>query len=283
MGLLRPPADPAFDPALVQPTVAAEDVRDGPDTFSSADSNELIGFLEQQLGADNVPDATRDMLREPVPSGRTAFTRIVPSKATRVAFVFRKTSETHALVISRTEAGNPIPPLSWVARVLSPAGAAQDDVSGWYRELSRRVATAGRATGLVQYDNGNALAVELTLEPVPDDPADIQLVARTHFLRAGSFSADAWGPVLKGATKTGTTKMNGHDGISVRDVLGGGSHRSGCGPHGVVCYAGPNDPNPGQPTGMCCWQGQICGGGWPVVGCPKGACCWVGSGSRRSR
>jgi hypothetical protein len=46
---------------------------------------------------------------------------------------------------------------------------------------------------------------------------------------------------------------------------------------GVVCYE-TTDPA-GQnlvPTGMCCWQGDVCGGSFPNVGCPPGQCCDVG-------
>jgi hypothetical protein len=36
---------------------------------------------------------------------------------------------------------------------------------------------------------------------------------------AGSFAVDAWGPAINGASKITTNKMNGHAGISIRDVL----------------------------------------------------------------
>ena len=115
---------------------------------------------------------------------------------------------------------------------------------------------------------------------------DFRIEARNIAVIAAAAPADA--TVLIPAVHTDISSrrllvLERFDGISIRDALGGGSHgaRSLCGPHGVVCYAGPNDPNPGQPTGMCCWQGQICGGGWPVIGCPKGACCWVGTPTRR--
>jgi hypothetical protein len=41
-----------------------------------------------------------------------------------------------------------------------------------------------------------------------------------------------------------------------------------CGIDGVVCFAGTDAGV--QPTGMCCDQGTVCGGGWPNVGCPLG-------------
>lgn len=45
-----------------------------------------------------------------------------------------------------------------------------------------------------------------------------------------------------------------------------------CGVSGVVCvdrYA--------HPTGMCCWQGEVCGGDFPNIGCPAGSCCYEGT------
>lgn len=54
-----------------------------------------------------------------------------------------------------------------------------------------------------------------------------------------------------------------------------------CGTLGVVCV-GMNDAGSVQPTGMCCDQGTVCGGGWPNVGCPTGECCDEGTiGARR--
>lgn len=41
-----------------------------------------------------------------------------------------------------------------------------------------------------------------------------------------------------------------------------------CGNLGVVCL-----DMQGEPSGMCCDEGETCGGGKYSVGCPAGACC----------
>lgn len=47
-----------------------------------------------------------------------------------------------------------------------------------------------------------------------------------------------------------------------------------CGNAGVVCYDSINGST--QPTGGCCYEGSVCGGGWPNVGCPVDSCCYEG-------
>jgi hypothetical protein len=81
------------------------------------------------------------------------------------------------------------------------------------------VGTAGHATGIVVFNNGDAEAVSLTLQPVPRVSNDVQLVATTRFLYAGSYTADEWGPRLGGSAGVSERKMNDHDGISLQDLL----------------------------------------------------------------
>ena len=104
-------------------------------------------------------------------------------------------------------------------------GLNPDELKTWYRELGRRLATAGRATSIVLFPNENAMAVIVAVVSAPGNDADVQLVAMTRFMRAGSYAADAWGPKLNGASRVTIKKMNGHAGVSVRDFLraGGGS------------------------------------------------------------
>lgn len=45
-----------------------------------------------------------------------------------------------------------------------------------------------------------------------------------------------------------------------------------CGNAGVVCFGSDM-----KATGMCCFQGSVCGGGFPNVGCPAGQCCYEGT------
>jgi len=50
-----------------------------------------------------------------------------------------------------------------------------------------------------------------------------------------------------------------------------------CGNIGVVCL-----DMQGRPSGMCCYEGETCGGSLYSVGCPAGACCNIrGLGAHR--
>lgn len=45
-------------------------------------------------------------------------------------------------------------------------------------------------------------------------------------------------------------------------------------PCGVIDHACVEQTSTGlKPTGFCCGQNEICGGGFPNVGCPAGVCC----------
>lgn len=216
------PLSANFEPVLVRPTIAAEDVPDAPASYDAVDGDALVGFLDQQIGAKTLHDADRTMLRTPLPSGRAALSKLWFARVNRVVFVLRQHNKARAVLVPRSEDGNLVPPISWLSLVLNVTGPSSDELKAWYREMGRRIGTAGRATGIVQFTNGNAMAVIVAIEAVPGDDADAQLVAMARFMRAGSFVVDAWGPAVGGATDVGTNKMNGHDGISIRDVLRSG-------------------------------------------------------------
>ncbi len=212
-----------FEPALVDPAVPAEDIHDDADVFVTTDVDALINFVEQ--GQESVDEGNRSLLRAPVPNGIEAFTKFWFEKTRRVAFILRNARDARALVITRTGTDNLVPWISWISTVLQVEGSNPDELKTWYRELGRRLATAGRATAIVLFPNGNAMPVIVGVVSAPGNEADVQLVALTRFMPAGSYAADAWGPKLNGATHVTTRKMAGHAGVSVRDFLraGGGS------------------------------------------------------------
>lgn len=47
-----------------------------------------------------------------------------------------------------------------------------------------------------------------------------------------------------------------------------------CGTGGEVCVGADS-----KPTGMCCWEGSVCGGPPPNVGCAAGECCMADYGA----
>ncbi|MGH7330073.1 MAG: hypothetical protein ACREJX_17140, partial [Polyangiaceae bacterium] len=89
-------------------------------------------------------------------------------------------------------------------------------VHNWYIAMSQRVATAGKASGIALFPNGNAMGIEIELDH-PESGFDT-VAPRLKFLRAGEYNADEWGLRIAGeAVSIG--KMNGHDGISIEDLL----------------------------------------------------------------
>jgi hypothetical protein len=211
-----------FEPALVDPTVPAEDIHDDADILVTTDPEALIQFVDRGVGQDRVDEENRSLLRAPVPDGREVFTRFWFTSSPSVAFVLRTARDARALIMRRTERYTPVPWISWIADVLNVAGPNPDELKPWYQEIGRRLATADRATAIVLFPNGNAMAVIVGVVSAPGNDADVQLVALTRFMRAGSYAAGAWGPALSGATHVTTRKMNGHAGVSVRDFLRAG-------------------------------------------------------------
>ncbi len=92
------------------------------------------------------------------------------------------------------------------------------DASAWYRAISRRVGTSGRATGIVPFENGNAIAVLIEEQKSAQDN-DVVLIATTRFMKASTFDPNAWGPSLRGAENVNTHKVCPHEGISAFDVV----------------------------------------------------------------
>jgi hypothetical protein len=210
-----------FEPTLVIPTVPPEAIHDYADALVTTDGEALVQFVERRVGQDNVDAENREFLRTPGATGTTTLKRIRFANAEKIAFVLRRGPEARALVVDRTEGDNLVVPIPWVALVLNVTGTNPDDLKTWQEEIARRVATAGRATGIVLFPNGNAMAVIVGVESVPGDDADTQLVALARFMKAGSYSPDTWGPKLNGGNDSvvSTRKMNGHAGVSARDIL----------------------------------------------------------------
>jgi hypothetical protein len=123
-----------------------------------------------------------------------------------------------ACVVDRSAAGHVVPPVEWLAAVVEAVGADRVATAAWYRELAARLATGGRASGIVLFTNGNGEEVVLDMRVTRG--ADVELIARTTFFKAGRVSVDGWGPKLEGATEVKTTRMESHDGITIQDLLG---------------------------------------------------------------
>ena len=262
-----------IEPEDVKPSLAAEDVPDDAPTFQSQSDDLLVGFVERRVGREHLDDANRSELRARAAPGTTTFTKLWLSHGHNVVFVLHTPTDVRATVIARTTDGGLVPSVAWVGLALKIDGAAPVDIASWYRELARRVATTGSATGIVLFTKGNATGVRLSIETTPGDEADVQLVARVRFLKDGTFNADAWGPKIQGVERLHTTVMNQHAGVSIKDLLRRGQVPAAAPPLAPVTAPAPMstaDVIPPNPTNL----DRICG-----TYCRRLAECQQGAGA----
>ncbi|MFO0734320.1 MAG: hypothetical protein U0270_00500 [Labilithrix sp.] len=204
-----------FEPVLVDPAVGGEAVEDELTTVVTPSDDELVTFVERVTSPEKIaPDSP---LRGRRPTDGVEATRIEMRRGTFACFARRTPRDARAAVIRSSSQGQLIPPLRWMAEVVRLPGATDDEARAWYKEMSRRIATTGRATGIARFDNGNAIAILIELRGVA--PGDTELVAKTQFFEANAYSAEAWGPIVRGARSVETRKMNKHRGVSVFDLL----------------------------------------------------------------
>lgn len=208
-----PASAKGLQPVLVEPAIPAEAVATEIATTVTTSQDELISFVERTIGEGTLPPVATTSLAE-----RGAWTtRLSLHEGTWTCLARRTQADERAAVMRSSKNGFLVVPIAWMAKVVSITGAKDDDARAWYQAMSQRIATAGRATGLARFANGNAEAILLELRPLDD--TDIALVVKTQFMKAGEFTADAWGPVITGAERVRTSRMNGHSGVSIVDLL----------------------------------------------------------------
>jgi len=211
-----------FDPVLVTPTIPLASIRDETEALVTRDSDELVRFVEKGAGQGVLNDEQRSILRPLRQRREASFSRILFRESKRVLFVMRTAEDGRALFLDTTDDDVLVPTVTLISRVLGVQGGNESERRVWYRELARRVGTARRATGIVVFPNGNAIAVLVGEESVPGNAGDVQIVAVTHFFKAGTYKPDAWGPELHAGGGVRTDKANGHDGVSILDTLKAG-------------------------------------------------------------
>ena len=206
-----------FEPVLGEPVVDGAAVDADIDSITTTSSDELVQFVEHHIPAERARSDSA-VLREPIAPTRASFTviKFVPEK--KVAFIRRKTGESNAFFVTKSARGYVIPPIAWLRMVVDLRAVPPADSDAWYRALSQRIASSGRASGIALFANGNAMAVVIDLRTAGEN-GDLQLAAQTKFFKAGQFSADGWGPKISGADGVTSRKMNGHEGISAEDIL----------------------------------------------------------------
>ena len=218
IGTVGPTAQ-LFGPVLVKPAVDAEDVYDDDATIETSNDDELLQFVGRRLERERgrLTEESRTTLLHPAEPGRSYFVRLWLERGHSVVFALRTLHEVRAIVVPRTNDDRLIPSVAWMSLVLPVEGPGKEEKAAWYREILRRVATKGSATAIVLDPSGGATAVIAAIQPILGDDKDVQLVARVRRLESG-YAAQDWGPKI-GATKVAIGKMNGHEGVSIKDVL----------------------------------------------------------------
>jgi hypothetical protein len=213
------PASQLFEPILVSPSVDADDVYDDDTTIDASSNDELIQFVRRRVERERgrLSQESEAKLMHPPEPGRGYFVRLWLDRGHSVVFALRTPQFLRAVVVPRTNDDRLIPSVAWLSRVLSVEGPGKDEKRAWYREILRRVATNGKATAIVLDPSGGATAVIVAIQPTLGDDSDVQLVARARPLDP-SYAGQDWGPKI-GATKVTIGKMNGHEGVSVEDIL----------------------------------------------------------------
>jgi hypothetical protein len=213
---------PAVDrraPAIADPALADPALESPPPfelgTVVTTNGAELIASIERATSPERLSDAARESFLGPMSDSRLTETRVRMGSFT--CFARRTPKDLRAALLRNSKQGFVVAPIAWLAEVVQLPGVKPDDLRAWYAELSRQLATAGRASGLARFDNGNATAVALELRDL--DRTDVEIVAESRFMRAGAYDPQAWGAVIGGAQNVKTKAMNEHRGVSVFDLL----------------------------------------------------------------
>ncbi|HEY2516079.1 MAG TPA: hypothetical protein VGI39_34645 [Polyangiaceae bacterium] len=251
-----------FDPISISPSIGLDEIHDDDPTIQTSNDDELLHFVERRLESDVVRGGrlsahNRELLLTPPEPGRTVFTRFWHGRGHNVVFSLRTPRDVRAIVVPRTISDRLVPSVAWMSLVFDVEGPSAADKAAWYREIARRVASGGRATGLVRFSNGNAIAVIVALEPTPADDSDVQLVALSRPLQAGTYAGQDWGPQIVGEGLS-VKKMNGHEGVSIKDILrqmGRPAGVASAAPGSAPTESSPQPVIPGDPAIL----GRVCG------------------------
>ncbi len=194
-------SEPYPDPGAPEPAPAADRAEGAPrgatgvSLLSPAD---LANFVLSRAPSYNRISAQRiwlDLWKNH--AGTTTTTVLVPND--------------HACIVIQKEGSSPVArgasfelnrrgwisiPTEFIAEAIKPTkpltGASQESLDGLYRNLSATLFDQGEACGLVQFENGNAMRIDLK-----EDANHLgNLAFRTSFLSGGAYSACEYEPAV---------------------------------------------------------------------------------------
>jgi hypothetical protein len=205
-----------LSPVLVSPTVAETDVADSIDIFASPDSASLIKEIDRRIAPAKVHDGFMEALTRNISNDTNSFSAAPFDDVSKGAFVLRSGGKNAALVIRKKDSLL-VPPVEWMRAVLWFKDVDAATARSFYVQMSVRLATSGRASGIALFGNGNALAI--VMEEQRGEDNDIAIAARTQFMKAGTFDAKAWGPTVQTSQGVSNKDGVGHKGLNAKDFL----------------------------------------------------------------
>ncbi len=215
------PAD-EVQPFNVVPSIAESDVRIGLEIFTSDDAN-FIAVIDKRVAPAHVANTPffQDF-KTPVPKDDFAFRLLTfPIDSKKVVYTLRNHGRAAGLALSMSESRQIIP-VDWLRAVVAFKVADEKLSRAWYVAMSQRLAVAGRACGILIFDNGTAAGVNI--EAHGESENDLVVVARTKFFPVGGFDASVWGPSVQNVKGVVTKNGDGHLGIDSRDLLSQALH-----------------------------------------------------------
>ncbi|MEO7112697.1 MAG: hypothetical protein ABI183_19785 [Polyangiaceae bacterium] len=203
-------------PELVSPTVQASDVAERLDIFDTPDGGFMIVQIDRRIAPARVHDGFLEALKQPLPHDTSSFNAAPFDDVSKGAYVLRSGGKNVALVVRKNKTFV-IPPVEWMRAVLWFKDLDAATTRPFYVQMSMRLGTAGHASGIALFPNGNALGIVMEEQPSAD--GDVAVVVHTQFFKAGAFDANAWGPTLSTAHDVTNENGNGHNGLNARDLL----------------------------------------------------------------
>jgi hypothetical protein len=206
----------------VVPSIAESDVRVGLDIFLSDDAS-FVAAIDKRVAPGRVADTPffQDF-KTPVPKDSFAFRPLsFPVDSKKVVYTLRNHGHAAGLVLPLSE-NRQIIPVDWLRAVIAFKDADEKLSRAWYVAMSQRLAVAGRACGILIFDNGTAAGVNI--EAHGESENDLVVVARTKFFPVDGFDASAWGPSVQNVKGVVTKNGDGHLGIDSRDLLSQALH-----------------------------------------------------------
>ena len=209
---------PPLGPIDAKPGVQASAVRDDLDIFANTNADAFLDDARKRLDPERMGTQAHHDLMQTMAPGELSFTRVRTLHQTRLFFAAHSVQGYSGIVLDRSPDNHPVAPVDWIRAAVSFEGASPTAIRAWCVAMSERLAGDADASGIAVFSNGNAMGIDLDIRG-DDDNGDYVLMVRTKFFKAGEYDAKAWGPRIDGATTASVRKMNGHEGVSIRDLI----------------------------------------------------------------